>query len=442
MFGGKQAFRSAEDGPRKDLEMTESAIRKISMLSGLRKQLSVKKRSQTVEQTAVSKESVTTHNISDQASIVSKVSIRSTESFGSSHQTSRYTISSCAISNPEHYVLPARPSDSSTPRSLAAAGYEPEPDPVTKDTHYGKPSYVTPRADFAAHKSQSASITPPSVGDELNSRLEGLKQFKAWGEKIHENSIQHSDTLRKAKCQERDPTASGDMVIIRHDLPLRDEADVAARSVDAPTPFRSPQVTPLPATSTNQAEKDRGLPHAALPPALDLQWKPEVDNSHKGRLRASSRTIIISSTPVAELEKLARSRSVTAVKKPAFESQHRQEKKYPPVSFPKIYNEKVSEAEPFQTNSRLLPFRPTNSKKTTIPSISPMSQPIRRDTSDVPDDQEPLATPHDKGGRPVFYSTVHYYTDCSHASRPVTLVPSLSSRASITPTTWTSWLSC
>lgn len=434
MFGEPPPSRPEQNGQRRDPEMTPSAIRKISLLPGARRQLSLTKHAQAPEQTHLSREHEKDRHTLDRASDMSQISMSPTESSASSIPASRYTISSSVGSGAEAFALPAKPRDSSSMTQQAATGQQPERDPAVKNNHFRKPSYATPVADFAAHRGQTAAITPPLVGDDLKSRLAGLKQFKAWSEKVHESSLQHEEALRKAKCQDIDSKATGDMIYrktsavtahqagaIRHDLPLKQAAEVIETSVDALTPFCSPQVTPVPIVSSSSTQKDTELLLPASPPTLNLQSRLEPESSNNGRLRASSRTIIISSTPVAELERLSRSRSNSRSDKSNSRSRSRQkEKKYPPVSFPKIYNEKVSENEPFQTNSKPQLLKRTSSTKASTPSISPMTKPTVRDIKDVPDNQEPLATPHDKRGRPVFYSTIHYYTECSHASPPAT----------------------
>lgn len=379
----------------------------------------MEKRPQAAEHTRSDEQHDTAqHNTLGQALDESEVSLSGTDTSTSSNPTSRYTISSLAglaVDTPASRFKPGNGSDMPWQAAIERPGS------ATKTNYCGKPEYAKPVADLDGHRVQTATITPPLVGDDLHLHLERLKQFKAWSDKIHESSLQHEEALRKAKCPGIVPKAPGDMVIVRHDLPSRHDAEVIERSVDAPTPFCSPQVTPVPVASTSHAQKDCDLSHAASLPVLDLQSRLEPETPNKGRLRASSRTIIISSTPVAELERLPRSRSIAKSKDSHSRTQSRhKEKKYPPISFPKIYNEKVSGGELFQTNSKPAPVHRTNSKKTVTPSISPMTRPTARDSNDVSDDQEPLPTPHDKRGRPVFYSTVHYYTECPHASPPAT----------------------
>ncbi|KAK5102603.1 hypothetical protein LTR70_000461 [Exophiala xenobiotica] len=419
MFEKSHPSRPEQNGQRQDPEMTPSAIRKISMLRGIRRQLSLKKRSQAAEHIRSDTQHDTAqHNTSIQTSGESEVSLTGTNTSTPSKPTSRYTISSSAGSAVDTSASQFKPGNGSDmPRQAAIE----RPGSATNTNYCGKPVYVDPVADLDGYRVQTATVAPPLVGGDLHLRLEGLKQFKAWSEKIHESSLQHEEALRKAKSSGLEPKAPGDMVIVRHDLSSRHGAEVVERSVDAPTPFCSPQVTPVPVAFTSHAQKDCDLSHPASPPVLDLQSRLEPETPNKGRLRASSRTVIISSTPVAELERRSRSRSISESKgsRSRTESRHK-EKKYPPISFPKIYNEKVSEGELFQTNSKPAPVHRTSSRKAITPSISPMTRPTVHDNNDVPDDQEPLATPHDKRGRPVFYSTVHYYTECTHASPPAT----------------------
>lgn len=407
-----------QNGQRNDLEMTPSTARKIAMLPGIRRQLSLKKHSQAPEYSRSEEKYDTAHNTSGQALDKSEVSLSGTETSNSSNLTSRYTISSSAGSVVGTLASRFKPGNGSDMPQQAATA---RPESATKKVHCHNPESVQPTADLDGYRVQTTTIAPDIVSNDLNLRLEGLKQFKAWGEKIHESSVQHEEALRKARNSGMESKASGDMMIVRHDLSSRHDAEAIDKSVDAPTPFCSPQVAPVPVASKNLTQDDCDVSQSISPPTLDLQSRLEPEILNKGRLRASSRTIIISSTPAAELERLSRSRSVSGSKhsRSRTQSRHR-EKKYPPISFPKIYNEKVSEGELFQTNSRPMPVYHTNSRKTITPSISPMTMPTARDSNDVPDDQEPLATPHDKRGRPVFYSTIHYYTECPHASPPAT----------------------
>ena len=259
-----------------------------------------------------------------------------------------------------------------------------------------------PLADFSTHSGQTARLKPPPIGDGFSSRLEGLKQYKIWGERIKHGAddvTSHSDGAEIKRiinhtAVERIELSKSPRV---HTRPLRSRADSIDTRLDAaPTPFPTPQFKPANVSATEPLQLQPV--YSASPPTLDLKSSPsrgrgECRAADSVRHRSLSRTIVIASTPIDDLVQRSRSYSQSSQISKSRSSNGR----YPPTSFP---NAKSDEHE---LNTRL-----------TTPSISPMTKP----KSDQDIEREVHGTPHDKRGRPLFYSTIRYFTECPHASPP------------------------
>ncbi|KAK5088784.1 hypothetical protein LTR05_003006 [Lithohypha guttulata] len=303
--------------------------------------------------------------------------------------------------------------------------------------HDRESNHATPVADSVDRRNQSSGINVPVVGDDFQSRLEELKQFKAWSERIRLGKEQQPEPIGRPNADSsRYPVAPEHVDVFHdlamhnqpmsyqrpiggnHDLPLRHEADIVETNIEAPTPFSTPQVTPIPIKKSDLTQDGTSsVCAAASPPGFNLHEPTAADDGRSGRPRTMSRTMVIGSTPPKELEKMSSSRSQSRSRAPVQAPSHasHKDKKYPPVSFPQNFNEMY--AEQTATAARNQPTIVVNARNK-IPSVSPHTRQTPRNEKKETTQQQPPATPHDKRGRPTFYSTIHYFTECSHASPP------------------------
>ena len=353
----------------------------------------------------------------DQASVMSHPTSDTTRTSETTKSTTRYTITSRST-NP----LSA---DSGVSSSASTVVDSESAIPLNEGlNHFHKPSYTVPVTTFTSHQGETAQIQLPPVGEDLKSRLEGLKQFKQWSERIHDSSGKTTKEVHKPEGRHegssaslhRDPSIDDTFrhlaghntpvsiqqpLRLNQDLPLRHDSDIVETNIEAPTPFSTPHVTPMP---INKIAHVADTNYATSPPAWDLHAG--------GRSRATSRTLVIASTPIATLERRSRSRSKSQSTTTARAASHTRDKKYPPCAFPKDFEQSTDSGQAAAVNVSDSPEHVNPRVKT--PSISPFTK------STTKDDQQSTATPHDKRGRPVFYNTIHYNTECSHASPPAT----------------------
>lgn len=290
---------------------------------------------------------------------------------------------------------------------------------TVKPTESGRRRYtITSRSIESQQQPNEQQKTTPQqetgqIDDELQTRLTKLKQYRKWTEHKRASSREHqksqlgpeADVFRHIAGHNQ-PNLPPRPITGIHDLPLRhDETDIVETSIEAPTPFSTPQVTPVPIKkATGHDNVDASF--AASPPGFSLQAAENAHSWTGNRPRTSSR-LTITSTPIEVLEQRSRSSSQTRGRSPTPQVAVVRDKKYPPVSY-------YHNATPTTDNIRTL----QPDYRRTTPSISPHSN------ADVASRQkkapQPPSTPLDKRGRPVFYSTIHYYTECSHASPPAT----------------------
>lgn len=296
----------------------------------------------------------------------------------------------------------------------------------TPDTIMPKPHSPEPNMDLSSHAGQPAKINLPRIGGDLASRLEGLKQYKVWSERIHKEAQQHSQGKAHVVAQSPQVVENAassftintisassvtNTVQAAHQkaLPVRPQSE----SIDtclhaAPTPFSSPAVIPV-KSSNPVAQTPSSLVPSASPPSLDL---PETAIPKSFPLTERKCSIVISSTSTSDLIQQSRSRSRSQSGTSSTPRRRDQDKKYPPVSFPKYFHEHETQHESNKDDMTITPARrPT-------PSTSPMTKP--RSDDEMRSHPQAHATPHDKRGRPVFYTTIHHYTECPHASPPAT----------------------
>lgn len=112
---------------------------------------------------------------SSQLAVVSQNS--SDTGLASNPSKTRYTISS-------HAIMPAE-----TRPTFEMPGINDH-----KSDSSNRQNNEYPTTDFALHAGEPATTCPPFVGDDLKSRLEGLRQFKKWSSRIHSLGQQYSNT--------------------------------------------------------------------------------------------------------------------------------------------------------------------------------------------------------------------------------------------------------
>lgn len=288
------------------------------------------------------------------------------------------------------------------------------------------PGSHTATADLSSHAGQTGKIHLPQIGDDVTSRLEGLKLYRNWNKRIREEAQNHNRGTPYVVAQSSqvpESVATGFTIktisssvpstihpAYQRGLPIRQRSGSIDTRVDAaPTPFSNPTVVPVANTTSTAIPVPTlrsPLVHTAALPGLTF---PETVMPPRVPEPRRKRSTVINSMPTGELLERSRSRSSSRSSVPTALKPHTRDHRYPPVSFPKSFNEYEQ-----QSGSDLL----TSTRRRPTPSISPMTRP--KSEKDMIEQPQLLATPHDKRRRPMFYSTIHYYTECPHASPPAT----------------------
>lgn len=334
--------------------------------------------------------------------------------------TTRYTISG-HMADPQIETPPSQTGCISTMSQIGAI-------PIDKSHRFelSSPANV---ANFNAHRGETAITAPPIIGDDLKSRLEGLRQFKEWSARIHDGASEQRQLATKVRYQRCAAPANNVLSVEKHNL-ARDEEKayldcdedhssvhhdfhIVQKIIDAPTPFCSPQVTPVPITAAKGMQQE----YSASPPGLDLRAPSSQDTVAYARPRAHSRTIVISSeTPNSQLAPTSMPASQRGSNNEKPRRANSKPRSHPPISFPRDFYERFPGAEGTPAPAYEEKSQPTTRA---TPGVSPKTIPATPSTNEaVPEDTESLATSHDKRGTPDFYTMIHHFTDCSHTSPP------------------------
>lgn len=316
-------------------------------------------------------------------------------------------------------------------------------------SHNREQSETTLDTDLRSHKGHTATIHLPVVGEELTSRLEGLQQFRAWNERIHDTiKEQQKDQQTTVSVPENESLLlqNKPQSVQSRPVPLHREVVVPVPKLDAPTPFSSPKFTPTPVTSKQKFEHiPCPLASTPSPPAFDLYETDNVSGyTTRPRSKSKSKFIIAAASDQA-LDNRARSPSGSTSQHPSQTPSRScsrakslsHQKRHPPTSFPPDFYEKYPDVDPtfpyskfenslFETNLT----KPTQ----TTPSVSPRSTPALPSTDFIPHQaSDPPSTSHDIYGRPSFYETIHHYTTCPHTSPPANRPLCLSAQPRLDP---------
>lgn len=400
--------------PKAEPELTLSTRTKISMLPDLRRRKLQEQQNTSTEHNG---QAETVIQSFDQPGELSQAA-SDTYTAVKRKTATRYTISS-------RFTAPSAAASSSPADSITKMSEEGPP----VINHHRKPSYVVNVTNFDTHRGETATTRPPLIEDDLLSRLEGLRQFKEWSARIHDSAPQEADTAPEAASQyppaptisvhpvERHQERVGIKACsarIEHDLPLRHDSELLETNIDAPTPFPSPQVTPVPLGTAHIEQRSR---FSASPPGLNLSLASSQDTLAHVRPTGHSRTVIISSES-SNLQLAPRSRSTSQTRSDGQVPRRANSKprSHPPVSFPKDFYERFPPAEEVLASTQEQQYQ---GRANSSPGVSPkITLSKLQDNQDISEDIERLATSHDEQVRPTFHNTTHYFTNCPHNSPP------------------------
>lgn len=276
-----------------------------------------------------------------------------------------------------------------------------------QSNHSRKISTAVHVTTLAQNRGESAHIQVPPLSADIRARLKALREFKAWGVRIQQNV--EADANRTYQGDK--PLLIPNLCVLRSRAFSQQNTDIA----EAPTPFSSPQIVPDTAHNNPTERIETGELESETPPTFEPTRAEQPARPVAAQHSSSSRTITISSTPVAELVRRASIKSESAGRQAPARSKSRS-KKYPPISYPIGFNEDkvVVRASRSRSRSRT---RSSSQPRHGGNSVSPMTRPAATST-DSSHKNAREATPVDRRGRPVFYTTIHYFTECSHTSPP------------------------
>ena len=254
------------------------------------------------------------------------------------------------------------------------------------------------------HHGETATINVPStLSSDLKARLQALREFRTWDQRIQS----HGHDEIKGSYEAGKPLRIPNLRLQRSRTSSHNSAEISS----TPTPFSSPAILPTTSRTTPVATPESTGLKRSSPPNLELGGPRQTNKSIIDQQSSSSRTITISSTPVVELVRRASLKSQDSQKLAVGRSQSRS-KKYPPISYPSGFDEEKAMAKSIKALAR-----DSSQSRKSGASVSPMTRPAS-DNTPAETEIRQTATPHDKRGHSVFYTTIHHFTECSHSSPP------------------------